>query len=124
MSSLDPRVNNRKTSYILFLRENVSSLVRSCKANCRVPILQTDRFVVNSPDEYTFYDRKAKTKSTKFGARYIHYDDTCLKNFDPDNFYAPHESFRYNQMTLDPVSKTKLSPDEVKFLETEIGIQV
>lgn len=79
---------------------------------------------MNSPGEYTIYDRKAKTKSTKFGARYIHYDDTCFKNFDPDNFYAPHEFFRYDQMTLDPVSKTKLSPEEVTFLETEIGIQV
>ena len=103
-------------------RENVSKLVRSCKANCPVSILLTDRFVVNSPGEYSFYDKKAKTTTTKFGARYIHYQDKCLKNFDTANFYAPHENFRYEQMTIDPASKVMLEPDEVTFL-AELGIK-
>ena len=120
--SLDPRINNDKTPFILFLRENVSKLVRSCKANCPVSILLTDRFVVNSPGEYSFYDKKAKTTTTKFGARYIHYQDKCLKNFDTANFYAPHENFRYEQMTIDPASKVMLEPDEVTFL-AELGIK-
>ena len=47
---------------------------------------------------------------------YIHFKDECLKLYDSTNYYAPNESFKYDQIKISKKTKDTLSLVDIDYL--------
>ena len=95
--------------------------VAVCRATeCARAITDADKLVVRTHANYTYYDPKLKKEVSKYGPRFIHFTEACLKDYDThilNNYYAPHKSFDYGRIVLDGKSKTKLTQVDLQFLQ-------
>ena len=100
-------------------------LINVCRAsNCSRPISAVDKLVVRTYSNYTYYDVKSKKEVSKYGPRFIHFVETCLKDYDTatyNKWYAPHESYDYGQIVLDAKSKSKLNAADLNHL-AKLGV--
>ena len=122
ISFQDPR-DAVRTPLELHLKSELKGckLITTCRANnCARPI-STEDLVVRTYGNYTYYDQKTKKHEPKYGPRYLHFTEACLKNWDTitnDRWYASHERYDYQQVVLDGNTKTKLSADDLTRLRS------
>ena len=100
--------------------------IKVCRGNCGRRIRAKDHMIVRSYGTYTWRDAKTQEEVSKWGPRYIHFNETCLKNYDTvasENYYAPQEKFDFGRVDLDENSQHKLSEADIRFLK-DIGVQI
>ena len=71
--------------------------------------------VVKSFGKTTWTDKKGN-KNSKFGPLYMHFDRSCLENFDSENFYGPSKKFDYSRIKAEEKCVSQLGDSEIQFL--------
>ena len=98
------------TLFELYVCEDIPKLVNRCHENCGREISQNKvtegnkkQLVVKSAGiQRWISDGEPKSKP---GALYIYFKEECLKNCDTKNYYAPHEPFKWSQITVGSITK-------------------
>ena len=127
LSFEDPRLE-ADTLFELYAREDIPKLVKRCHGNCGRDISQNK---ITKDGKKVFVVKSAGIQrwisggepQSKPGPLYIHFKEECLKNYDTKNYYAPHEPFKWRQITVGAITKGKLQPDDIAFL-TSLGIEL
>ena len=66
--------------------------------------------------------KKGKEVST-YGPLYIRFMDSCLKRFDENTYYAPHEQFKWSKINVHETTYRDLvDPKEIAFVAS-LGVQ-
>ena len=116
----DPRTDQPE-EFELHLRNKLSQSIFKCQGNCGKKITSDDYLLVKSYGTCKWTDKTGREQS-KFGPMYIHFVDKCLKHFDSETFYGPHQHFDYSKIKVDKKSLADLSDAEISFLKN-LGVQ-
>ena len=122
LSFPDPRAQPEKM-FEIHLRSQLSKKISVCRGNCARPITDKSILLVKSQYKSTYFDPILGCDKTKMAPAYIHFNESCLKDFDADSIYGPSDSFAWEKLKLHAQSKTKMKQHDIQFLEG-LGVQV
>ena len=127
LSFEDPRVA-KNSGLELHLKAELKGgkNIKKCRGNCGGTMAGIT-LVVRTYGNRTYLDPTSRVPVTTFGPLFIHFNENCLKDYDThylNIYYAPHESYDYSRIKLDPASKVLITKDDLDFLEHDLGVTI
>lgn len=104
----------------MHLRHSLSKVISKCQGNCGKKILGTDNMIVKSYGTTKFTNKDGK-EICRHGPLCIHFNSSCLKAFDKEQYYAPGEDFDFTLINIGKETLNDLNGEEKKFL-MNIGV--
>ena len=72
--------------------------------------------IIRSYGTSTWRNKVIGRENSKYGPMYLHFNESCLKNFDNENYYGPGQTFNYSIVTVNLKSKRDLNPAKIDLL--------
>ena len=99
----------------LNLRQFLPKTMSRCQGNCGKKITQNDGMLIKTYGTTRWTNKKTGKEMSKYGAMYIHFNETCLKRHTK-KYHRPDEKFDYSIITLADKTRNNLSNEEKDFL--------
>ena len=104
----------------MYLRSEISKLVKKCLGQCGRPIIQDDKcgdYMIVKSFGNSCYTDKNGTLQQKYGPQYVHLIEECLLRYASQIHDKSFETFPFNVIAVDAQTMEKLSGNEKDILK-------